>query len=409
MRKYFCGILVYFLSAGVADGQEVATHVEKNFSVDVPIGWSREVSRTGTGPQQRLIFSGGAALWREAPGTERPYLGAVRSVRPASSPAAAQPVARAGPVASARAAPWILADLQKEAKALSPSDIPALRTRASGGDARSQFLLGLAYEYGYGGLSKDPEQALRWHKQAAEQAIGLAQAWVGDFYYGGIGAATNYAEALRWYRRSSDNGYHYAGRMTGYIYLAGQGIARDYSEARRWFQAAANGGDETARKIMADLERNCSTQFCVDLQTLLVFGREEGFKALSGGEKEKAPSTGWRGKLLVDGATRCKVDDSMRYVYTCYFFSPDGRSVTPTEARGRLKKLVQDVLAAVPSGWRHDSREGMGSLQFRIGPSLPPSGTQALVEVSADWGQVRLGDRWESIADVSLEVSSRIR
>lgn len=322
--------------------------------------------------------------------------------------------ATTGPSASTKPDPWNLTDLQNEAKAMSPSSIPTLRTRASGGDARSQFLLGLAYENGYGGISKDLDEALRWFKRAAEQRIGLAQAWVGDFYYEGTGRPVNFREAWNWYRLSSDNGYPWASVMIGYLYLAGQDVARDYSAARRSFQLAANRGDKLASKIMADLERNCSTRFCIDLQTLLVFGRHAGFKVLSSGEKDeflyKTGVTQWKGKLLVDGATSCTVDESTKYMYTCGFLPFETRSITQTEVRSRFDKMVQAVLAAIQSGWRHDSTEGKGSLRFRIGPSLPSDGSQALVEVSAYWGGAKSGimDQWEPIGDVKLQVRSRI-
>ncbi|MBI4737375.1 MAG: sel1 repeat family protein [candidate division NC10 bacterium] len=285
---------------------------------------------------------------------------------PASSPST-PPVVRAGPLATARPAPWNFAELEKEAKTLSSADIPDLRARASGGDARSQFLLGLAYEFGYGGATKDLQEALRWFKQAAEQGIGLPQRWVGDFYYLGIGIPVDFAEAWRWYRRSSDNGQHFASTLIGYLYLAGQGVARDYSEARRWFQVAANAGDVTARKIMAELEWNCSTQFCMDLQTLLVL-RGQNFYLIRGekvdeiaGKNYVAEAFGlvstivtkrWRGKLLIGGAESCEVRSEESPIDgppSTYYFCTPGRGLSRAEASARFDEVTVEIRAAAAS------------------------------------------------------------
>lgn len=305
-------------------------------------------------------------------GVTKPGQSAPASPLTAQTSPSAPPAAPAGPLAAARPAPWNLSDLLKQAKALSPSDIPDLRARASGGDAQSQFLLGLAYEFGHAGVTKDLQQALRSFKQAAEQGIGLPQAWVGDFYYSGIGIPVDFAEALRWYRRSSDNGYHYASLMSGYLYLAGQGVARDYSEARRWFQVAANGGDEIARKIMADLERTCRTQFCIDLQTLLA-DRRQNFYLVRGeklGETTEGPDevlgailttvvTRWRGKLLIDGAESCEVQsdrittrkpgekDGRTETYL-YYYCTLRRGLSRSEADAPFDQITAEIRAAFP-------------------------------------------------------------
>lgn len=116
MRKFLYNILSILVLAGMAYGQGVVTDTDKRYSVDVPKGWTVETrtddidlksgqvtihvypasvklttldavmedivqfySKQGiaAGPKQRLTFPGGEALWAEAPGTERPYLGGV--------------------------------------------------------------------------------------------------------------------------------------------------------------------------------------------------------------------------------------------------------------------------------------------------------------------------------------------
>lgn len=103
-------------SARITTAQEIATDTDKRYSVEVPKNWTVESRKDDidlklgqvtihvypawaklttldavmediiqhwkkegitTGPKQRLTFPDGEALWTEAPGTERPYLGAV--------------------------------------------------------------------------------------------------------------------------------------------------------------------------------------------------------------------------------------------------------------------------------------------------------------------------------------------
>src|SRR5687768_797585 len=133
---------------------------------------------------------------------------------------------------------WNPQELAKEAKALKPTDIQAVRARAQSGEARAQFLLGLALEFGYAGLAKDNAEALRWFRKAADQGIGLPEAWVGDFYYGGIAGPKDFAEALRWYRRAAEHGYGPGARFLANMYVFGDGIAADHREAAKWYHRA---------------------------------------------------------------------------------------------------------------------------------------------------------------------------
>jgi hypothetical protein len=134
---------------------------------------------------------------------------------------------------------------------MSPADIPALRKRASGGDARSQFLLGAVYESGSAGISQDLREALRWFKQAAEQQIGPAETWVGDFYYGGGGIPVDYGEALQWYRRAVDHGDADASHHIAGMYEQGKAVTRDRAEAMKWYRKAADNGHNLSKFIVA--------------------------------------------------------------------------------------------------------------------------------------------------------------
>jgi hypothetical protein len=66
------------------------------------------------------------------------------------------------------------------------------------GDARAQYELGLAYEFGFGKL-RDISEALRWYRKAAEQGYTAARSALGRMYFEGKGVKQDFAESARWY------------------------------------------------------------------------------------------------------------------------------------------------------------------------------------------------------------------
>src|SRR4051812_1375268 len=131
--------------------------------------------------------------------------------------------------------PWNSTDLRNEVRMLSPEQLRAVRTRADAGSARDQFLIGLAYEYGLAGVERDVAEALRWHTRVAEQGIGMAEAWVGDFYYDGLGMPRDFDRALYWSRRGSEHDFGLATRFIGDFQLYGQAMPRNPAEAATWY------------------------------------------------------------------------------------------------------------------------------------------------------------------------------
>ena len=77
-----------------------------------------------------------------------------------------------------------------------------LRPAAEGGDARSQFILGLMHAEGQG-------------------------------------VPQDYAEAARWYRLAADRGHAQAQYNLGLCYAKGEGVSQDFVAAHMWFNLAA--------------------------------------------------------------------------------------------------------------------------------------------------------------------------
>jgi hypothetical protein len=249
--------------------------------------------------------------------------------------------------------PWNINELGGAAKALSAAELPALRTRAEAGDARAQFLVGLAYEYGYAGLTGDLAESLRWHKLAGQQGIGVAETWVGDFYYDGLGVAMDYVEALSWYRRASEHGHAEGSRYVGDFTLLGLGTARDPKQAAVWYGKAASQGDARAKARLALLSPPCEDDFCEVVRALIV-ARDSSFKDLKGSRGIEPFKEVFVGTLKPAEASACKVtsEDSAQKTgaeYECVFPTP-------------WDELAMKVRAALPNGWVNEV-QGLALLQ----------------------------------------------
>lgn len=105
-----------------------------------------------------------------------------------------------------------------------------------------QFLLGAAYYQGIGVPERDYTQAEVWLRKAAEQGNAASQAILGIMYEWSFGVPQDYAQALAWYRKAAELGHAGAGYLLGCCYWQGRGVLQDYEQARAWFRKAAELG-----------------------------------------------------------------------------------------------------------------------------------------------------------------------
>lgn len=116
------------------------------------------------------------------------------------------------------------------------------RRSAERGDAKGQAALGFYYMVGIGGVNRDPAEAAKWYRKAAEQGSAGAQLLLGGFYARGEGVARDYSQARTWYRRAAEQGDEQAQTSLGELYEKGNGGLQDYEEAIRWYRKAAEIG-----------------------------------------------------------------------------------------------------------------------------------------------------------------------
>lgn len=111
---------------------------------------------------------------------------------------------------------------------------------------------GIGYLYHYGqGVEQDYEQAIEWHKKAAELGNATAMNEIGYIYSNGEGVEVDYTQALEWHERAADLGDATAMNNIGYMYFYGIGVEVDYTQALEWFEKAADLGNTNAMKSLA--------------------------------------------------------------------------------------------------------------------------------------------------------------
>ena len=122
--------------------------------------------------------------------------------------------------------------------------VAGLRDPARGGDAASQFYLGVAYAQGWGVIS-NAKTVVEWYRRGAEQGYVKAQLNVALAYLGGAGTAVDTELA----------GLPRGQNALGMASLMGEGTGLDMVEATAWFRLAGEG-DLAIARINERLARN---------------------------------------------------------------------------------------------------------------------------------------------------------
>lgn len=195
------------------------------------------------------------------------------------------------PVLAARR--WLLLGHSQIRESNSIAAVPFFKMAAEKGSIEAQYILGIFYENGQGGLTQDKERAINYFKLAARQGYTKAQGRVGTyydqyyddggrdleslkkntekarayyelaaqqgeatsqcnlavFYEQGLGGLTqDYNEAYIWNMRAAQQGQADAQCNLGLFYENGRGrLQKDYIEALRWYFYAAQQGQAAAQ------------------------------------------------------------------------------------------------------------------------------------------------------------------
>lgn len=129
------------------------------------------------------------------------------------------------------------------------------RRAAQTGYSAAQVSIGKMYRDGLG-VPVDDAEALRWYRRAAEQGDSWAYVSLGIMYRDGRGVPQDHAEAMRWFMRAAEHGNDWAFTNIGRMYLGGLGVPRDVDRAVEWFRRAADMGELVAQITLARLYRD---------------------------------------------------------------------------------------------------------------------------------------------------------
>ena len=133
------------------------------------------------------------------------------------------------------------------------------RKAAEQGYAESQYNLGVMYA-NVQGVPQDDKQALSWFRKAADQGYADSQYNLGVMYANGQGAPQNLIEAVFWFRKAAEQGVTRAHFNLGIMYDEGLGVPKDDQQAYFWFLLASVNGDEISVKNRDLVENRLTPQ-----------------------------------------------------------------------------------------------------------------------------------------------------
>jgi TPR repeat protein len=129
------------------------------------------------------------------------------------------------------------------------------RMAAEQGNVDAQYDLGVCSQNG-NGVAQDLDEAVKWYRMAAEHGDVEAQFILGWRSEYGQGVTKDPVEAVRWYRMAAEQGNTGGQYYLGACFENGIGVAKDLVEAVKWYRMAAEQGDADAREQLEHLTKS---------------------------------------------------------------------------------------------------------------------------------------------------------
>lgn len=179
-------------------------------------------------------------------------------------------------------------DLEEGISAFERGDIQSaikfLKPEAEKGNSEFQYRLGLTYQWGKVPMDrndawKNPIEAFKWYKLAADKSHTLAQCSLGILYEEGVGVPKDYEKSALYYQQSLNNGgKNCAAKALANLYKEGKGVKvnlissyvlynidnsfesnkhRDYLE-NRMTKEQVNEAQRISRKCIDSNYKNCN-------------------------------------------------------------------------------------------------------------------------------------------------------
>ena len=123
---------------------------------------------------------------------------------------------------------------------------------ADKGDRFAQYNLGLMYK-NEKGVTKDYSEAFKWFSKSAEQGYANAQNQLGIMYYNGQGTTKDNYLAVKWFRKAAEQNDANSCSWMGFMYENGYGVSKSITQAKTWYKKGADLGDDFSVKKMREL------------------------------------------------------------------------------------------------------------------------------------------------------------
>jgi tetratricopeptide (TPR) repeat protein len=118
---------------------------------------------------------------------------------------------------------------------------------AQEGNSEAQLLLGMHHMMGLG-TNTNPEVAIEWYQQAADQNNANALAVMASIYRDGVYKQKDVEQAIRLFIKSGKLGNYRAFDVLGIMFEEADGVDQDYLKSLMWYEISiANGGDRTLK------------------------------------------------------------------------------------------------------------------------------------------------------------------
>lgn len=147
-----------------------------------------------------------------------------------------------------------VAEVAKEVEAsnakLETSTFSEVEEKARSGDPVAQLAMGEKYKEGKG-VAKDPTEAIKWFRMAADQGDTNGMRELGAAYMKGEGFEKDPARAREYFAKGAEAGDFNCMYLLGWLYVRGEGGPKDAKAAFPWLLKAAHAGHPGAQEELA--------------------------------------------------------------------------------------------------------------------------------------------------------------
>ena len=131
--------------------------------------------------------------------------------------------------------------------------VAAVKRGARLGDARCKFILGM-WSLSGEKAKQNPDEGLRWLREAAKDGLPIAQSCLGLLYASGLVVEQDEQKAARLYRKAAEYGDPLGQTALALASFRGVGVQQSRIDAYQWMSLAAAQGNEDAQAYLPAIE-----------------------------------------------------------------------------------------------------------------------------------------------------------